>query len=91
MHMPAPERCKKCGHSQHVDGIRCPASKYQCRNCHTYGHSSRLCYKKNHVTRKGFLESRSPKAHGLQIGPVYTQDSIGDQSEDSFKPVCMFK
>ena len=79
----SPERCKKCGDSQHIDGFRCPASKHQCRNCHKYGHYSRLCYKKKEAfDKKRSLESRSPKAHQLQIGPVYMQDSICGQSED---------
>ena len=26
-----PDRCKKCGDSQHVEGFRYPASKYQCK------------------------------------------------------------
>ena len=67
----SPERCKKCGDSQHIDGFRCPASRYQCRNCHKYGHFSRLCYKKKEAfDKKRSLESRSPKAHQLQIGSI---------------------
>ena len=40
------DRCNKCGDNPHVKGFRCPASRYQCKNCHTFGHFSSLCYKK---------------------------------------------
>ena len=76
------EICTKCGDSQHIEGYRCPASKQQCRNCHKYGHFSRLCYKKREFEHKSSLESRSPKAHQLQICSVCMQDSICCQSED---------
>ena len=80
----SPERCKKFGDSQHVEGSRCPASKHQCRNCYKYGHFSSLCYKKKEVfDKKRSLESRSPKAHQLQIGSVCAHDSICGQSDES--------
>ena len=76
-------RCTKCGDSQHREGFRYPPSKDQCRNCHTYGHFSSLCYKKREVfDKKRSLESTSPKSHQLQIGLDHMQDSIYDQSED---------
>ena len=49
----SPDRCKKCGDSQHINGFRCLASRHQCRNCQKYGHFSSLCYKKEALTRKG--------------------------------------
>ena len=73
------ERCTKCGDSQHIERFRCPASKHQCNNCHKYGHFSSLCYKKRDFEHSRSLESRSPKAHLLQIGTVCTQDSICSQ------------
>ena len=76
------ERCTKCGDSQHIEGIRCTASKHQCRNCHKYGHFSSLCYKKREFDHQKSLELRSPKAHQLQIGSVCMRDSICGQSED---------
>ena len=80
----SPERCKKCGESQHVEGLRCPASKYQCKKCHTVCHFSSLYYKKREFENKRSLESRSsPKAHQQQIGTVCMQDSICSQSEVS--------
>ena len=63
-----PERCTKCGDSQHIDSFRCPASRHQCRNCHKYGHFSSLCYKKKEAfDKKRSLESRSPEAHQLRL------------------------
>ena len=78
-----PRRCKKCSDSQHVEGIRCPSSKHQCKNFHKYGHFSSLCYKKRDFEHKRSLESRSPKAHQLQIGLVCMQDSLYGQSKES--------
>ena len=83
-HTQTNKRCKKCGDSQHIDGFQCPAGKHQCRNCHKYGHFSSLCYKKKEAfDKKRSLESGSCKAHQLQIGAVYMQDSISGQLEES--------
>ena len=46
------DRCNKCGDSQHVEGFRCPSNRYQCKNCHRFGHFSSLCYKKKEVYDK---------------------------------------
>ena len=40
------DKCNKCGDSPHVEGFRCPASRYPCKNCHRFDHFSSLCYKK---------------------------------------------
>ena len=40
------DRCNKCGDSPHVEGFRCPATRYQCKNCQKFGHFSSLSYKK---------------------------------------------
>ena len=76
------ERCKKCGDSKHIKGFRCPVRKYQCKNCHKFGHFSSLCNKKIGYEDRRSLESRSPKAPQLKIGSVCAQDSICGQSED---------
>ena len=34
------DKCNKCGGSQHVGGFRCLVSRYQCNNCHRFGHLS---------------------------------------------------
>ena len=46
-HTNTENRCTKCGDSPHIEGFRCPASRYQCKYCHKYGHFSKLCFKKN--------------------------------------------
>ena len=82
------DKCHKCGDSKHIEGFKCPARKYQCRNCHKYGHFTSLCHQK----RKSF-ESRSPEVHQLQIGQIYMQDDpIYHQSGDltsSDEPFCL--
>ena len=69
----SPDRCKKCGDSQHVDRFRCTASKYQCKNCHTFGHFSSLCFKNKEFEHK---RESGPRAHQLKIGTAYMQDVL---------------
>ena len=65
-------RCSKCGDSEHVEGFKCPARKFQCQTCNKYGHFTSLCYNK-----KISFKSRNPKAYQVQVGVVYVQeDSI---------------
>ena len=72
------ERCNKCGDSLHVEGYRCSASRWQCKNCHKFGHSSRLWYKKKEPEYK--RESRKPRAHQLMAGRASAQGSLCHQS-----------
>ena len=46
------DRCHKCGDSKHIERFQCSACKYQCRNCHKFGHFSSLCYKKQESYKK---------------------------------------
>ena len=71
------DKCSKCGDSKHVEGFKCSTKKFQCKICNKYRHFTSFCYKKS-VSFK----SRTPKAHQLQAGVVYTQDSICSQSSD---------
>ena len=72
-------RCTKCGDSPHIEGFRCPASRFQCKYCHKYGHFSILCFKKNGSEHK--KNNRRPKAHQLMVG---TASAIGVQSDASY-------
>ena len=45
-HASPEDRCSKCGDTSHIEGFRCPASRFQCKHCHKFGHFSKLCYKK---------------------------------------------
>ena len=38
------DRCHKCGDSKHIEGFQCSVHKYECRNCHKFGHINSLCY-----------------------------------------------
>ena len=78
-HTSSENRCTKCGDSPHIEGFRCPASRFQCKNCHKYGHFSKLCFKKNGSEPKNNI--RKPKAHQLM---VRTASVIGDQSGASY-------
>ena len=72
------DRCSKCDDSKHIEGFKCPARKFQCKTCSKYGHFTSLCYKK-----KVSFNSRTLKAHQLQVGVVYMQEgSICGQSGD---------
>ena len=78
-HTSSENRCTKCGDSPHIEGFRCSASRFQCKNCHKYGHFSKLCFKKNGSEPKNNI--RKPKAHQLMVG---TASIIGDQSDASY-------
>ena len=78
-HTSLENRCTKCGDSLHIEGFRCPASKFQCRCCHKYGHFSKLCFMKNGSKHKKNI--RRPKPHQLMVG---TASAIGDQSDNSY-------
>ena len=77
------DRCLKCGDSAYLEGFQCPAKKFQCKACHTFGHFTSLCFQKNQQKQAPY-KSRKPKAHQLKAGALYMQDhSISGQSEDS--------
>ena len=86
VHTNAENRCTKCGDSLHIEGFRCPASRYQCKHCHKYGHFSKLSFKKNGPEHKKNI--RRPKAHQLMVGTASTMDDQScasySSSDDSF-------
>ena len=55
------DRCSKCGDSAHIEGFQYPAQKFQCKDCHKFGHFTSLCYQKKQAPFK----SRKPKVHQL--------------------------
>ena len=76
------DRGHNCGDSKHIEGFQCSACKYQCRNCHRFGHFSSLCYQKQEPFKK--TSTRSPKVHQLRIGRAYVPDElICSQSDDN--------
>ena len=78
-HTSLENRCITCGDSPHVEGFRCPTSRFQCKHCHKYGHFSKLYFKKNGSEHKQNI--RRPKAHQLMVG---TDSAVGDQSDTSY-------
>ena len=84
--MSSKNRCTKCSDSPYIEGFRCPASKFQCKYCHKYGHFSKLCFKKDGSEYK--KNTRRPKAHQLMVGTASAREDQSDasysSSEDSF-------
>ena len=72
----------KCSDSKHIEGFQYAACKYQCKNCHRFGHFFSLCYKKQESFENTW--SRSPKAYQLTGGRLSTHDnSICSHSSDN--------
>ena len=65
------EICQRCGDSNHIEGVHCPAKKFQCMSCHKYGHITSLWYQKKQAS----FRPRKSKAHLLQVGAVYACDN----------------
>ena len=77
------DRCNKCGDSAHLEGFQCPVKKFQCKSCHKFGHYTSLCFQRVQHKQAPY-KSWKPKAHQLEAGTIYVQDSVtGSQSEDS--------
>ena len=81
----------KCGDSKHIERFQCSAGKYQCRNCHRFGHFSSPCYKTQESYKK---KPRSPKAYQLTCDRLSTPESSisGHSSDTSFseeEPFCL--
>ena len=62
------ERCSKCGDSQHVQGFRYPANKYQSKIATSLVISAACATRKKSVNKKGSPVSR---AHQLKTGTAY--------------------
>ena len=82
-------RYPKYGDSTHWKGFHCPAKWFQSMSCHMYGHYTSLCHQRSQNMLISF-KARKPKAHQLQAGALYAQDSAicnqseASSSEDSF-------
>ena len=72
-------------------GFHCYACKYQCRNCHRFGHFSSLCYKKQESFKE--TRSRSPKANQLRSSWAYVSDklicSLSDDNTSNDESFCL--
>ena len=78
-------RCLKCGNTAHHEGFTCPATKYQCKACHKFGHFTNQCFQKRQQSQ---YQSRQSKAHQIMAEEIHNtldnyQSDISS-SEDSF-------
>ena len=75
------DRCSRCGDTSHIEGFRCPASRFQCKHCNKFGHFSKLCFHKN---ESGYQKNtRKPRPHQLMIGKASAGCSQSDASFSS--------
>ena len=86
-----PDRCHESGNSKHIEGFQCSARKYQCRNCHKFGHFSSLCYKIQESYKK---KPRSPKTYQLTSGRISAEDksmyrNTSDSSSSEDESFCL--
>ena len=51
-----PNICKHCGDTGHRPGFNCPASKFQFKKCHKYGHFTSKCLTKPQSTDVNTIE-----------------------------------
>ena len=79
------DRCSKCGDSSHLEGFTCPVKKYQCKNCHKYGHFTSLCFMKGQQ-KQAYHKNQKLKAHQLTAGTIQAYDSQSELegSDNSF-------
>ena len=84
-HTSPEDRCSKCGDTSHIEGFRCPTSRFQCKHCHKFGHFSKLCHKNRVRIQEN---TRKPRAHQFMVGRASAvcgqSDASFSSSEDSF-------
>ena len=54
-------RCLNYGDSKHLEGLKCPARKFQCKTCNKYGHFSACATRSNHLLNLEILKHISCK------------------------------
>ena len=76
------DRYIKCGDSAHQEGFQCPAKKFQCNHATNFINLQASVTKEPQHKQVSF-KARKSKAHQLQAGTLYVQDSaLCSQSED---------
>ena len=75
------DRCSKCVDTAYIEGVQCPAKKYQCKACHKFGHFTSLCFQE----RQTISKPRRPKVQQLNAGTVYAKEGVisGQSEKDS--------
>ena len=93
-----PNICKHCGDTRHRPGFNCPASKFQCKKCHKYGHFSSKCLTKPWSTNVNTIEEVNAVL-AFTKSPCSVQAELSNDSLDAmyictvntFKPKrCVF-
>ena len=77
-----PNISKRCGDTRHRPGFNCPASKFQCKKCHKYGHFTSKCLTKPHSTNVNTIEEVNAVL-AFTKSPHSVQAELSDDSLDA--------
>ena len=77
-----PNICKCCGDTRHRPGFNCPASKFQCKKCHKYGHFTSKCLTKPQRTNVNTIEEVNAVL-AFTKSPHSVQAELSDDSLDA--------
>ena len=79
-----PSTCKRCGDTRHRQGFNCPATKYQCRKCHKYGHITSKCLTKPQNATVNSVEEVNALAAFTQSPDSIQADIFNDSMDDMY-------
>ena len=79
-----PSTCKHCGDTRHRQGFNCPATKYQCRKCHKYGHFTSKCLTKPQNATVSSVEEVNALAAFTQSPDSIQADIFNDSMDDMY-------
>ena len=79
-----PSTCKRCGDTRHRQGFNCPATKYQCRKCHKYGHFTSKCLTKPQNATVNSVEEVNALAAFTQSPDSIQADIFHDSMDDMY-------
>ena len=77
-----PNTCKLCGDTRHRTGFNCPASKFQCKKYHKYGHFTSKCLTKPQSTNVNTIEEVNAVL-AFTMSPHSVQAELSDDSLDA--------
>ena len=81
------DRCSKSRDSTHLEGLTCPAKKYQCKSCHKFGHFTSLCFMRGQQ-KQVYHKPCKPEAHQLTAGTIQAYDSQSE-CESTHNSFCL--
>ena len=79
-----PSTCKHCGDTRHRQGFNCPATKYQCRKCHKYGHFTSKCLTKPQNATVNSVEEVNALAAFTQSPDSIQANIFNDSMDDMY-------